>query len=330
MYVHTKRSNRWPQDIVKIKHDPEIVSESEYEESKTESSLSVSNDYFTKIVSSIDSIKTDIKIPSSMVDKIDTILEFSKAIDADVKNIYELLVMMNKNEESFTAEQLKDIIIHAFPQVLPQPPLIQPIQPIQPIQYDSNHSLLNKIRLKLESFDDQLKQHDSSMDVLQLKMETLQKQQYYILLQIQKLQSTIDLLHFNQQIPLPPVVQPEKQVQPVQVVPPVQDVADTENVSELISEPSESVSEEVNVEEVKVEVKVEEVKVEEVKVEEQSEQRMDTDPVIEELKDVEEQVIQHIDDDNQHEKQTIIQPSSPHFIKLNSAPVKKMIKRSKK
>ena len=101
------------------RNDIDLNSESDYED-KTEQSYDKSydkpvsyNDYFTKLTSTINDIKTDIKNPNQnkLNEKIDTILEYVKSIDSDTKNDFEILGRIEKNTiKSCHCEEIFNII----------------------------------------------------------------------------------------------------------------------------------------------------------------------------------------------------------------------------
>ena len=75
------------------RNDIDLNSESDYED-KSEQSYEKPisyNDYFTKLNSTINDIKTEVKNPHKVNEKIDIILEYVKSIDSDTKNAIELL-----------------------------------------------------------------------------------------------------------------------------------------------------------------------------------------------------------------------------------------------
>lgn len=87
-------------------------SDSEYEESKTESEKKNIHDYMTKLFSGISELKDEFKN-----DKLDTILDYIKAIDSETKNAIEVLCRVDKLSQVDDFQKQR-IILETIPQKL--------------------------------------------------------------------------------------------------------------------------------------------------------------------------------------------------------------------
>ena len=100
------KTSKWPNhEKSSRRNDIDLNSESDYED-KTEQSYDKPtsyNDYFTKLTSTINDIKTDIKNPNQdkMNEKMDTLLEYVKSIDSDTKNAFEILGRIDKSTAQY-------------------------------------------------------------------------------------------------------------------------------------------------------------------------------------------------------------------------------------
>ncbi len=161
------------------RNDIDLNSESDYED-KTEQSYEkpVSyNDYFTKLSSTINDIKTDIKPNQNKLnEKIDTILEYIKSIDSDTKNEFELLCRIEKNtlpmnDHTCHCEEIKNYLV-SMPAIS-----VSPVTHVGSSEKDKingfdedNLTAVIKESYRLNNLNNKSRLR---MDILPLKIETL-------------------------------------------------------------------------------------------------------------------------------------------------------------
>ena len=163
------------------RNDIDLNSESDYED-KSEQSYEKPisyNDYFTKLNSTINDIKTEVKNPHKVNEKIDVILEYVKSIDSDTKNAIELLgrgqqVCLNTHAnvldslplQACHCEELKHLI-GKLPEEITKLNVLQ--GNLDKVDEDDLSGIIREsYRLSLLNNKSRLK-----MDVLPLKLETV-------------------------------------------------------------------------------------------------------------------------------------------------------------
>ncbi len=98
MYASKRKTNYQNWNTSKSRRS-EVDTESEYEESKSETLDKSYNDYFIKLCTSINDVKSLVE----KQEKIDTVIEYIKSIDSDSKNNSEALTriyMQSKEEQN--------------------------------------------------------------------------------------------------------------------------------------------------------------------------------------------------------------------------------------
>ena len=201
---------------------------SDYEEdstrSHTESHAPDPNNY-NKLFTVINEIKTTLAS-----DKIDNVLEYVKSIDSDTKNTLELINKENKSlpEESFTSDQLKEMIK-------------------QSIDHDSILSVINKMRVKMESFVNKFDLYQTDLEVMQIKLDTIMSQQLILLKHMNKLQLTQLTMQMTcQELHHGDTIERMKE-KPVELVDPgVNHVDPVEQIQDVIVEPTETINEKLD------------------------------------------------------------------------------------